>query len=97
MDMSLDAAIARHCRRVLTVTGNKKSACKMLGVSYHTLNKYLAKSTPEIADVPALDDPAESPAQQLLRLNASISNCLLRCAALLPENLEDATTKSRKR
>jgi len=98
MDMTLDAAIARHCRRVLTITGsNKKRACRLLGITPWTLNKYLALARPSLADVPDYDDDRETTAQQLLRLQASISSCLLRCAALLGESGNESVKQRRKR
>jgi hypothetical protein len=40
--MSLRALGARHCAHVLALAGNKLAACKALGISYHTLQGYLA-------------------------------------------------------
>jgi hypothetical protein len=75
MNQSLQAVIGRHCRSVLIVTkGNKREACRILGISYHTLRRYLAGVDAEpVVEVP-LFKSRETTSQQLLRLQVAISN-----------------------
>lgn len=72
MDMTLDAAIARHCRAVLAVSrGNQRGACRTLGISWHTLRKYLRLESEPLSYVP-LPVGKESTSAQLVRLQAAI-------------------------
>lgn len=73
MDFSLDAAIGRYCRAVLATTkGNKKEACRLLGISDHTFRKYERVASDE-TDVP-IAKVRESTSEQLLRLHAALPN-----------------------
>jgi hypothetical protein len=74
VDMTLKAAAARHVRAVLfTCNGRKQDACRVLGISYHTLNNHLRH--PAVLKLSAsIDVPnAESHEEQLLRLRAFVS------------------------
>lgn len=75
IDMTMKAVVARHCRSVVfACNGNKKAACRVLGISPHTLNGHLRH--PSIAPLaPIPDGPhVETHEQQLLRLQVVLSN-----------------------
>lgn len=70
IDLSLRAWGSRYARRVLQRTnGNKREACRILGISYHTLQGYLvpdgvrraSADTPHPASRPSLDDDGMPP------------------------------------
>lgn len=75
IDMTVKAVIARHCRAVLfACEGNKRAACRVLDISYHTLRSYLGHPTIQpLAQVPQAPR-VEAHAEQVMRLQIVLSN-----------------------